>query len=42
MKIIQILPHSLSPYHDKVDPRFYKEDWHVKVSKKVKKNYKQV
>lgn len=37
MKIIQILPHSLSPYNDKVDPRFYEEDWHVKVSKKVKK-----
>lgn len=37
MKIIQILHHSLSTTNEKVDPRFYEEDWHVKVSKKIKK-----
>lgn len=37
MKIIQILPHSLSPHNNTVDPRFYEDDWHVKVSKKIKK-----
>lgn len=37
MKIIQILPHSLSPYNTTADPRFYEDDWHVKVSKRIKK-----
>lgn len=36
MKIIQILPHSLSPHNKTADPRFYEDDWHVKVSKKIK------
>ncbi len=37
MKIIQILPHSLSPHNKTADPRFYEDDWHVKVSKRIKK-----
>lgn len=37
MKIIQILHHSLSTINEKADPRFYEEDWHVKVGKRVKK-----
>ena len=36
MKIIQILPHSLSPHNKTADPRFYEDDWHVKVAKKIK------
>ncbi|MGB9978581.1 hypothetical protein [Methanobacterium sp.] len=36
MKIIQILSHSLSPHNKTADPRFYEDDWHVKVSKKIK------
>lgn len=36
MKIIQILSHSLSPHNKTADPRFYEDDWHVKVAKKIK------
>jgi glycosyltransferase involved in cell wall biosynthesis len=37
MKIIQILPHSLSKHKNEVDPRFYEDDWHVRVAKQIKK-----
>jgi glycosyltransferase involved in cell wall biosynthesis len=35
MKIIQILNHSLSNNNQNVDPRFYEDDWHVKVAKGI-------
>ena len=37
MKIIQILHHSLTNYIDNIDPKFYENDWHVKVAKNIKK-----
>jgi glycosyltransferase involved in cell wall biosynthesis len=37
MKIIQILHHSLSALYSGVDARSYKEDWHVKIAKQIRK-----
>jgi len=36
MKIIQILHHSLSSFNLNADPRFYEDDWHVRVGKRIK------
>lgn len=36
-KIIQILNHSLTPYKINVDPKYYEDDWHVKVAKEINK-----
>ncbi len=35
MKIILILNHSLSSNNQKDDPKFYEDDWHVKVAKGI-------
>lgn len=37
MKIIQILPHSFSKHEINLDPKFYEDDWHVKVAKRIMK-----
>lgn len=35
MKVIQIAHSSLSDFSEDLDPRFYEEEWHVKVSKRI-------
>lgn len=37
MKIIQILHHSHSPFEIDTDIKYYEDDWHVRVAKKIKK-----
>lgn len=40
VKVIQILHHSLSPFKINADPKYYEEDWHVKVAKQIIKRTK--
>ena len=37
MRIIQIMHHSLSPFYDSIDPRYYEGDWHTRLAKEVLK-----